>query len=461
MRTSWLIIVCVLLLASLPAAVLLLPAARAWSASPAFLALPYILMAFAAALGVAFAQTRVSLLALLLAGILALADLRLFRQGARAAGLATALLAQLYAPWYAALLYRADERGLFNRQGLARVVLVLSALAVMLVIPWHGGARPRLAAWGAAPWAGLAALACAWPFLLIRRRRDSPACGPLFAAAALAVFGGLAMAARADTAPGRAGLFACFAAAGALLAFAVIETSWRHANIDDLTELAGRRALKRHFDRLHEGYGLAVVDLDFFKRINDGYGHDVGDQVLRYVAAALRGNAAGKVYRSGGEEFVIVCEGIAPRRAIAALQSLRADIERREFIVRGPNRPRRKPEVPAPPDARLEKLRVTVSIGFAAAGSKPVAPGDVLAAADAQLYRAKKGGRNRVCAARGMGTGPVRGAPSGPGDGESLCVEIVPENTSFRGATGLYTSSRGASPRGRFRAKNGGRDGGR
>jgi diguanylate cyclase (GGDEF)-like protein len=185
-------------------------------------------------------------------------------------------------------------------------------------------------------------------------------------------------------------------------AWAVLESSWRSAHIDELTELPGRRALKHRLASLGSSYAIAVMDIDFFKKINDRYGHDTGDQVLRFVAAHLRKNEKGRTYRYGGEEFVMVCEDVALTTMVTDMEELRKSIDKSRFVVRSKDRPKEKPQNPSPPTTMPEErtIRVTVSIGVAASSDKYFSPDEVLVAADKALYRAKKDGRNCVKSSR-------------------------------------------------------------
>lgn len=188
----------------------------------------------------------------------------------------------------------------------------------------------------------------------------------------------------------------CAAAQLSLLS-AVIEDSYRLAYHDQLTGLPGRRALDETLTRLGGDYVLAMVDVDHFKRFNDRYGHDVGDQALRMVADELASvTEGGRAYRYGGEEFAVVFTGRSPAQTRDALEALRHDIEGRSFSIRSPKRPRKKPDKPMPPSGPSEQVNLTVSIGAAGPGNRNPEPGDVLRAADASLYKAKRRGRNRV-----------------------------------------------------------------
>jgi diguanylate cyclase (GGDEF)-like protein len=205
------------------------------------------------------------------------------------------------------------------------------------------------------------------------------------------------------------------ATAACILATSIIETSYLLAYHDELTTLPSRRAFNDALLRLQHPYSIAAVDIDHFKRFNDTYGHDTGDQVLRLVAAKLaQVTGGGQAYRCGGEEFVILFPGKTTREVGDHLQQLRAEIEAAEFRMRGNERR----QVPRGPDRRNPRasgrarkgnairrlaaepspapLSVTVSIGIASSSTERVHPDLVLKAADKALYRAKANGRNRV-----------------------------------------------------------------
>ncbi len=208
------------------------------------------------------------------------------------------------------------------------------------------------------------------------------------------------------------------AAAAFILAASIVESSYLMAFHDELTTLPARRAFNHALLRLRDPYSIAVADIDHFKRFNDTYGHDIGDQVLRLVAAHLaRVTGGGQAYRCGGEEFAILFPGKTTPEVFDHLEQLRAQIEAAEFRLRGGDRR----EVPRGPDRRHEKTRgrpratgavqqlteakpagslsATVSIGVATSTGEKCRPDLVLEAADQALYRAKANGRNRVEAA--------------------------------------------------------------
>lgn len=205
------------------------------------------------------------------------------------------------------------------------------------------------------------------------------------------------------------------ATAACILAASIIENSYLLAYHDELTGLPSRRAFNDALLRLEEPYSIAVVDIDHFKRFNDTYGHDTGDQVLRLVASNLaRVTGGGRAYRCGGEEFTVLFPGKTSSEVVEHLEQLRQQIERSEFRTRGTER-RQKPRGPDRRNDRVRRrpsqaqpiqelvqekqsgaLSVTVSIGMASSSKVKAAPDAVLQSADQALYRAKAKGRNRV-----------------------------------------------------------------
>lgn len=187
-----------------------------------------------------------------------------------------------------------------------------------------------------------------------------------------------------------------FAAAGAILVVAAIEMSYVLAYHDSLTGLPSRRAMSEALERLSDRYTVAMVDVDRFKRFNDTYGHDVGDQVLRTVAARLtRALPGAMVFRYGGEEFAVVLEGKSREESMPLLERARRAVEAEQFTIRGRIRPR-KPPRSARAGRPRQRETITVSIGLAERDSRLGDPEDVIRVADKALYRAKSAGRNQV-----------------------------------------------------------------
>jgi len=186
------------------------------------------------------------------------------------------------------------------------------------------------------------------------------------------------------------------ATGGLVLVVSLVETSHRMAYGDELTGLPGRRALDEALLRLGGQYAIAMVDIDHFKKFNDQYGHDAGDQLLRMVGTQLtRIDGGGRPFRYGGEEFAVLFPGTSAEEALLHLERFRKTVERSTFTLRGHDRPAKKPKHAAP-GAPPRRIAVTVSIGIAGPERGRAEPGEVIRAADAALYRAKDAGRNRV-----------------------------------------------------------------
>ena len=189
-----------------------------------------------------------------------------------------------------------------------------------------------------------------------------------------------------------------FTTAGLALVVAVVETAHALAFRDALTGLPNRRALDDALRRLEGAFAIAMVDVDHFKSVNDTYGHDAGDQVLRMVAAQLETVEGGRAFRYGGEEFALLFPERDVTDALPALEAVRAAVAAQRFTLRGADRPRRRPKRPRRRSG-AGHLAVTISLGVAqrAAGGGDVEA--VVKQADAALYRAKQAGRNRIEAA--------------------------------------------------------------
>jgi diguanylate cyclase (GGDEF)-like protein len=160
----------------------------------------------------------------------------------------------------------------------------------------------------------------------------------------------------------------------------------RETQEDPLTGISNRRHFSQRLDAeievaLSVGQPLcvAVADLDHFKIINDRLGHAVGDDVLRKTAALMRRlcRSTDLVARIGGEEFALILPGMTREAAVTFCESLRRAMETHDWRALHP------------------KLAVTLSIGLSQ-WNRSVGVAELLQAADAQLYRAKHAGRNRV-----------------------------------------------------------------
>lgn len=165
---------------------------------------------------------------------------------------------------------------------------------------------------------------------------------------------------------------------------AALQQSWRMAYLDELTQLPGRRALREKLSGLVGVYTLAMIDVDHFKKFNDTYGHDTGDDVLRMIATQLKSvSGGGSAYRYGGEEFTLVFPGKSVDEAKPFVEKVRQKIEKTPFIVKKKNAKKSK------------AAQVTISAGLSDSISWKSTEA-TLKQADKSLYKAKKRGRNRV-----------------------------------------------------------------
>jgi diguanylate cyclase (GGDEF)-like protein len=294
------------------------------------------------------------------------------------------------------------ERGVLTSSGLWQGAALLLEIAAAAVIArdagpgtvWppltHAFVPPALTAWTPLGQPALLAFLVSVSAVAGGRWLGHDATGRGYLWALAASF--LALQAR-DTGLDRA-LF--FAAAGTVLAIAVIELSYVLAYHDGLTGLPGRRALKEALDRVGGAYAVAMADVDHFKRFNDTYGHEVGDEVLRAVAVRLREALPdAEVFRYGGEEFAVLFAGRSAEDCLPMLEAAREAVAAEQFTVRRRVRPRKKPVRPRSRRGRTRET-ITVSLGLAQADRRHRTAEDVIAAADRALYRAKAKGRNRV-----------------------------------------------------------------
>lgn len=160
-----------------------------------------------------------------------------------------------------------------------------------------------------------------------------------------------------------------------------VETIRRTANTDYLTGLPNRRHFFYTVDQYQQAplshQSVALIDLDHFKRINDTYGHDAGDAVLKAVARRIASQCADLVVsRFGGEEFCVYLPDLPSEAAIERIEALRQHIASK------------------PVNFKDQMLPVTASIGLTTASSTNVH--EMLTRADKLLYQAKTGGRNQV-----------------------------------------------------------------
>lgn len=173
----------------------------------------------------------------------------------------------------------------------------------------------------------------------------------------------------------------------------------RRATQDGLTGLLNRQTVMEHLEqectrarRFQDPLTVVMFDLDYFKRINDTYGHQAGDAALSHVAARLRAMARGTDYygRFGGEEFLVILPRTDADGAGAWAARLREGLQNEPMRFAG------------------KEVAITASFGIACSTGGQAEPDDLLARADGALYQAKRDGRNRVVVAQVL--------PKEPGD---------------------------------------------
>lgn len=198
-------------------------------------------------------------------------------------------------------------------------------------------------------------------------------------------------------------IHSAYSAAGALiLTLSVLRDSYNMAFRDDLTGIPSRRSLNESLNGLGRRYTIAMLDVDHFKRFNDTYGHDAGDQVLKMVARKMMDvGGGGKVYRYGGEEFTVIFSGRRMDEALPHLEELRQAIADYRMALRNDDRPTEQKQgkgLRGRADGRDKRsqVSVTVSIGVAESGEDARSAAEVIKAADRALYKAKNRGRNQV-----------------------------------------------------------------
>jgi two-component system cell cycle response regulator len=165
--------------------------------------------------------------------------------------------------------------------------------------------------------------------------------------------------------------------------------SVNQAHTDALTGLFNRRYVLRHIENLRANHrsdnppsAILMVDIDHFKVVNDSYGHDAGDIVMKEVAKRVSSHlrAGDVVARLGGEEFIVVLPAVEPATAMTVAERLRRGVAEKPFTL---------------PDGE-RSIPVTVSVGVALDDAPSATLDALIKRADAALHQAKREGRNRV-----------------------------------------------------------------
>jgi two-component system cell cycle response regulator len=171
-----------------------------------------------------------------------------------------------------------------------------------------------------------------------------------------------------------------------------VQHSIELAVTDGLTGLHNRRYLDNHLKMLFNraatrgrSLSVCITDIDRFKVVNDTYGHDAGDEILKEFAARLRATVRGAdlACRYGGEEFVVVMPDTTAEMAANIAERLRMSVEGKPFVLRSSG----------------QEINITASLGISCNSPNVETPEQLLKEADNALYDAKRAGRNRVVAA--------------------------------------------------------------
>lgn len=292
-----------------------------------------------------------------------------------------------------------SERGVSTFQGAFKAAII--GLQVFL-LQWIGESAPRAlstalqwgensASWTWLPWSARVSFAVMAAFLLVLvfLRRTSVEAGLLWALACILV--------GTNQTGDNVGLYLYGSAAGLVMTFAVLEHGFDMAYRDELTGLPSRRSFNEVLRQLRRRYTIAMCDVDNFKRFNDTYGHDAGDQILKKVASTLVGvKGGGRAFRYGGEEFALVFNSRSAEEVEPFVEAMRNEIAQMGLLLHGREHTfdrtkRRKGSLSA-----VTSVNITISIGVADSSGHNQRPEVVLEAADAALYKAKAAGKNCV-----------------------------------------------------------------
>lgn len=171
----------------------------------------------------------------------------------------------------------------------------------------------------------------------------------------------------------------------------VFDEIYKYAKTDELTKIYNRRGI---FDILRNYYhpryaelplSILMIDIDYFKKVNDTFGHRVGDQVLNMVAKNMKNiiEDIGEIGRYGGEEFIVILPNIQLEKAEALAEQLRASVSQLTYIAENKS-----------------KIQITISIGISFRNEHDDSAYELCDRADKGLYEAKRSGRNQVCIAQ-------------------------------------------------------------
>lgn len=169
----------------------------------------------------------------------------------------------------------------------------------------------------------------------------------------------------------------------------LLERYREEATIDFLTGLNNVRQFDKVWNKMiqsakekEESIALLLLDIDFFKKVNDTYGHPVGDKILAELGSVLKNSTRSTdiISRNGGEEFSVILPKTTPSQAIAAAKKIQRTVAAHPF-----------------PISNDQSIQLTVSIGLAVYPDMVYNPEKIVAQADQYLYEAKQSGRNKIC----------------------------------------------------------------
>ena len=297
-------------------------------------------------------------------------------------------------------LQRNSKPQLFSLQGSVQLGLLILAPAGLLGLPlaqwqqalpvpdafWQPISDTVMLSWGQLWW--MAVVASCWLGLLNFYRAGSQHWGQFMTWLAVMLFyAGINQ-------PQLSGWMTL--AGTAVLLISLSQQMLQLAYIDELTKLPQRRALLSHLSRLGKRSAVTMLDVDHFKKFNDSYGHDVGDQVLKLLGSVLSSEKGYRAYRYGGEEFTLVFSHSNLDTLTEKLEQIRAKVAAYPLVIRQQNRPAdgKTGKQQRGSASRAKTVNITISLGCAIRQ-----PGEsteqLLKRADEALYKAKKAGRNQ------------------------------------------------------------------
>lgn len=368
---------------------------------------PYLLCAVCVVMAYQFNRSRFMLLAIFTAGCYWLIQDRLQASLDYARVKEVYLSLALVWPLALLLLLAVPERGIFNRWGFVYTIAVgVLALAAPRLVSLVDILSPAdsdwLEVWPSEQFVlpdfmsflfGLVILAGV--VLLLWRDDETEVAIISTLVGGLAVLGGLHLPFISLT---------MMTAVGLVQVSSILRSSHAMAYRDELTGLLGRRALNERLKGLGPRFSLCMLDVDHFKKFNDNFGHDVGDEVLKMVASRIsRVRGGGTAFRYGGEEFCIVFPRRSVEQCVDVLEEVREGVASYRMTLRDKGqRPMHTKEGERKRGTMATKIRkgtvgVTISLGLAERSDDVPTPEDVIKVADEQLYRAKQKGRNRLC----------------------------------------------------------------